>query len=266
MKLRIKICLLALSAVALFSACSSQATTTDPIDMDAAKAVALDDAGVSGADVSFTAADLKQDDDLEYYKVNFTADGITYEYDIDALTGTIIERTASDTQKDSPTQSNQSGEQSATQSSGTLISEADAKQAALDHAGVEENQANFLRCKLDWEDGIQIYEVEFYTSDYKEYDYEINALTGEILSYDYDVETSLPSGTGSELTAEQAKELVLNQVPGATDADIWEFNTDIEDGRLEYEGEILHDGVKYEFEIDGYSGTIRSWEVESVQH
>ena len=28
-------------------------------------------------------------------------------------------------------------------------------------------------------------------------------------------------------------------------------------------GEIIYDGTKYEFEIDGYSGTIRNWEAES---
>lgn len=31
---------------------------------------------------------------------------------------------------------------------------------------------------------------------------------------------------------------------------------------VEYEGEILYDGSKYDFTIDGYSGTIREWEVE----
>lgn len=36
-----------------------------------------------------------------------------------------------------------------------------------------------------------------------------------------------------------------------------------DDGRLEYEGTIYYNGVEYEFSIDGYSGAIRSWEVDS---
>ena len=52
------------------------------------------------------------------------------------------------------------------------------------------------------------------------------------------------------------------QVPGAAEGDIREFSTDRDDGRLEYEGEIRYNGVTYEFEIDGYSGAIRSWETD----
>ena len=107
--------------------------------------------------------------------------------------------------------------------------------------------------------------MEFYTQDYKEYDYEIDALTGEVYSYDYDVETYFQSsGSGSEITAEEAKALALAQVPGAAESDIIEFKTDRDDGRIEYEGEILYSGMKYEFEIDAYSGTIRSWEAEKA--
>ena len=107
--------------------------------------------------------------------------------------------------------------------------------------------------------------MEFYTEDYKEYDYEIDALTGEVYSYDYDAETYFQSsGSGSEITEEEAKALALAQVPGATESDIIKFETDRDDGRIEYEGEILYSGMKYEFEIDAYSGTIRSWEAEKA--
>ena len=51
-------------------------------------------------------------------------------------------------------------------------------------------------------------------------------------------------------------------MPGATVDDIRGFETDYDDGRLEYEGRIIYDGIEYEFEIDGYSGAIRSWEAE----
>ena len=59
---------------------------------------------------------------------------------------------------------------SASSSSSGLIGEDAAKNAALKHAGLSANNVTFLRCKLDWDDGRQTYDVEFYTADYKEYD------------------------------------------------------------------------------------------------
>ena len=66
-----------------------------------------------------------------------------------------------------------------------------------------------------------------------------------------------------EISVEKAKEIALEQVPGATEADILEFRTDQNDGRLEYEVEIYYDQKEYEFEIDGYSGDIRDKDVDS---
>ena len=55
-------------------------------------------------------------------------------------------------------------------------------------------------------------------------------------------------------------------MPGASVNDIWEFEMDMDDGRLEYEGTIYYSNMEYEFTIDGYSGAIRSWEAESIYH
>ncbi len=51
-------------------------------------------------------------------------------------------------------------------------------------------------------------------------------------------------------------------MPGATVANVTEFNRDYENGRLEYEGEIHYNGYEYDFEIDADTGTITKWEVE----
>ena len=117
----------------------------------------------------------------------------------------------------------------------------------------------------NFENGRKIYEVEFYTVDGKEYDYEIDASTGEVVSYDYDAESfAPPASQDNKISAQKAKELALAQVPGASESDIWEFDTDYDDGRIEYEGKIIYDGMEYEFEIDAYSGAFRSWEAEPI--
>ena len=105
--------------------------------------------------------------------------------------------------------------------------------------------------------------MEFYTQNYEEYDYEIDAYTGAIISFDYDAEYySSQQGSSSAITAEQAQQLALAQVPGASESDIRKFKTDHDDGMLLYEGEIIYDGMEYEFEIDAYSGFIREWSAE----
>lgn len=273
-----------------------------------AKNVALENAGLTASQVKFTDVELDDKNGTHYYQVEFTADGKEYEYDIDALTGAIIEsklpagaqaqqntvsnnNTAGNTTPDtntagsSNTNNNTSNNttpdtntvgssntnnntSSGTGTASAALTADQAKDKALAHAGLKANQVTFVKSKLDWDDGRQVYDVEFYTSDYKEYDYEIDASTGEVVSYDFDAEGYAPPATGNgqsgTITADQAKEKALSQVPGATVSDIWEFETDYDDGRLQYEGKIYYNGMEYEFEIDGYSGAIRSWDAESM--
>ena len=275
MKKLIAVCLLA-GLVALAGCNSSQTASASYIGVEAARSAALKDAGESEGD--FTNATLEERDGTVYYDVEFTAGGAKYEYAVDALTGSIIEakREGGDDRKESSASSAASSSQASSESStpkaessqasGTtgLITEEEAASIAKEHAQVTD--CTMLPVKLDRDDGRQVYDVEFFTADGKEYDYEIDAATGEVLSYDYDAErqtSASASGTAS-ITEAEAKALVLAQVPGATEENFLEFKTDYDDGRLEYEGELFYDGMKYEFTVDGYSGTIREWESEKT--
>ena len=65
-----------------------------------------------------------------------------------------------------------------------------AKSIALKDAGV--SGATFVKTKLETEDGVKVYDVEFYKANV-EYDYEIDAITGKILEKDLDIENfSIP--------------------------------------------------------------------------
>lgn len=64
-----------------------------------------------------------------------------------------------------------------------LLSKDAAKKIAFDHAKVKEADAKRLKIDLDYEDGIQVYEIDFVASGF-EYDYDINAKTGEIMKFD----------------------------------------------------------------------------------
>lgn len=151
----------------------------------------------------------------------------------------------------------------------TMISEEDARRIALEHANLTAEQVTFIKSGLDRDNGRVTYDVEFYTSDNKEFDYEIDPYTGEILDYDYDAEyfhQNSDTIEGEEISASKAKEIALAQVPGATENNIHEFESDYDNGKLRYEGKIFYEQAEYEFEIDGQSGTILEWNVEAIHN
>lgn len=145
--------------------------------------------------------------------------------------------------------------------SGRLLSAEDAKAKALAHAGIAADQATFTEVKLDWDDGRQIYEIEFYSGSAK-YEYEIDAAAGEILSYEGKSGTPQAPGAGNIITREKAREIALAKVPGATADHIKKLKLDREDGRQIYEVEIIYNGVEYEIEIDAVTGIIVDYDVD----
>ena len=249
---------------------SASAPAEASITAEDAKAKALAHAGLAETDVTFIKAELDRDDGRLVYDVEFyTADYKEYDYEIDAATGEVVgfdydvEHYAPPAASVQTPSATKAPAAQAPASSGTISAE-DAKAKALAHAGLSSGSVTFIKAELDRDDGRLVYDVEFYTADYKEYDYEIDAATGEVVSYDYDAEDYAPPASSGTISAEDAKALALAQVPGASASDIREFETDRDDGRVEYEGKIVYGGMEYEFEIDGYSGAIRSWEAEPL--
>ena len=57
-----------------------------------------------------------------------------------------------------------------------------AKQAALDYAGVKASEAIFTKAYRDYDDGREVYEIEFYANN-TEYDIDVNARTGRITDF-----------------------------------------------------------------------------------
>ena len=253
------------------------------IGIDAAKAVALEAAGVAEDDAVFSTAGLDKRNGMDYYAVDFTAGGQSYEYDIDAVTGVVIDSSSGGGTAEPPAAGDDDGTASApaaaspspsagqtTGGQAAAVTEEQAREIALNHAGLTASQVTFARADLDRDDGRLVYDVEFYTSDYKEYDYEIDASTGAVLSYDYDAEHySRPSNggstsTGAAISEARAREIALAQVSGAADSNIRKVELDRDDGRLQYEVKIVYNNMEYDFDIDASTGTILSRDVESV--
>ena len=138
-----------------------------------------------------------------------------------------------------------------------------AQEIALAHAGVKAVDATITKSKLDYDDGRQVYEIEWYANGAK-YDYEISVATGEIIDSSYEAKTVVGTGSSATVSEATAKQTALARVSGATEKDIYEWKLDYDDGRPEYEGKIIYGGTEYEFTIDAASGNIIEWDAETL--
>lgn len=257
--------------------------TSTSIDENKAKSIALADAGVQEADTAYLVVKPDYDNGTAVYDVEFyvASTKLEYDYEIDAATGKIrgmdqdIEgytpsstntnpatSTNNNTAANSGSTNNSTATSSGSTSTGTAVDEAKAKSIALSDAGVKEADTAYLKVKLDYDDGVKVYDVEFYAGG-TEYDYEINAATGEIRSMDHDAEGYAPTQTGSAKSEADIQAIALAKVPGATASDL-RMHLDHDDGRQVYEGSIYYNSMEYEFTIDAYSGAILEWDSESI--
>lgn len=92
--------------------------------------------------------------------------------------------------------------------SSDYITEQEAKELALKNAGLAEEEVQFRKARLDYDDNRAQYDIEFLVGN-EEYDYDIDATTGEILSMDRDIEDWAPSAQTNQETAS-------SQAPAAT--------------------------------------------------
>ena len=152
----------------------SQTTTTKKITKAKAKSIALKHAGVSASKATFVKAKLDYEDGRRVYEIEFYSGNTEYDYEILASNGKIISYDKDIENYEIPRKNT---------SSSTYIGKAKAKSIALKDAGVSASSATFTKTKLDYEDGIRVYEIEFYTNS-AEYEYEINAKTGKIRDMD----------------------------------------------------------------------------------
>ena len=251
----------AVTGAVIESSTSPLQANGDGLDEARAAEIALQHAGVTESDTSYLLVRPDFEDGIQVYDVEFYVPSAAreYDYEIDASTGE-IRSFDQDAEGYAPQPSAGSGTSAGT----AAIGEDKARQIALDHAGVAEADTGYLSVKLDFDDGVQVYDVEFYVpATASEYDYEIDAATGEIRSFDQDAEGWQPGTGGTAKTEQEIRDIALAKVPGATSQEI-RLSLDQDDGKLLYEGKIVHDGMEYEFEIDAYSGAILEWEADSV--
>ena len=172
------------------------------------------------------------------------------------------------------------------------IGEAEAKAAAVAHAGVKEAEITRYEVEMDYERGTMVYEIEFHHNG-REYDYDIDAVTGEVLWSESERDDDYrpakqPQNSQNEQPKEQPQDQHNSQQQskpalaeeghigkeaakaaalahaGLSESQVSRMKCELdrEDGRVVYEIEFKCDGMEYEYEIDASSGSVLKYDKE----
>lgn len=145
------------------------------------------------------------------------------------------------------------------------ISEQRAKEIALDKAGLDASSVTFSKVRLERDDGVRQYDIEFW-KDGVEYSAEIRASDGYLLSWDVDREHAQdknPDVADGDIGVEQAKQIALDKAGlAAADVTFTQTSYEIDDGVRIYDIEFRQGRVEYSAEIRAADGYILSWDVD----
>jgi uncharacterized membrane protein YkoI len=233
----------------------------DQITKDRAESIALSDAGVSRDSIAYIWTEYDRERGKTSYDVEFmTKDFLEYDYDIDAVSGSIIK---SDREAEYeffraiPERDRKEN-----------VSLEQAKSIALRHAGKEADEVRIIKESTDRDDGLVSYDIEFYsTDDGNKFEYEISAYTGEVISFETDFNNRYSGSergeTKERITWDSARSLALSKA-GVKESEVrgFELELDYDDGILVYEGSFNVGWTEYDFEINASTGSFVSWSVE----
>lgn len=233
------------------------------ISADEAKRIALEHArlhaGLSESEVWDLEVERDVERGVEVYDVSFETEEYDYDYDINAVTGEIVR---ADKERDRNNKSSQPAKTTAatTAQSTDYIGEEAAKKAAFDHAELSESDVWELKCNLEREDGVMVYDISFETEGY-DYDYEINATSGEIVKHEKERDNTNVSPSAADANGyigyDRAKEIALEHAGLTADGvSKLEAELDSERAKVVYDVSFDANGYEYDYEIDASTGEI----------
>ena len=237
------------------------------IGREAAIKAAFEKAGfpeLTANDVERLLVKLDREDGRVEYEIDFIFNGMEYEVDILASDGSILdfekEPADEDDYRDDDDDDNDD-DVKVDVNSGDYISKDEAVALALAHAQLSADDIKGLRVKLERDDGKVQYEIEFYSAS-TEYDYDIDATSGAILNFDRDAEyVSLPDPSYPEestLISKESAKLAAFEHAGVNEADVYDFEIELENKRgvSKYEIEFKCGEYEFEYDIDATDGSV----------
>ena len=144
------------------------------------------------------------------------------------------------------------------------IGEAKAKEIAFKRAGITADQAKFVTCQFDYDDGVAVYEVEFFF-DKAEYSCDVNAKTGKVIKFEIDtLGVNVPDADANYIGKAKAKQIAFEHA-GVSESKAKKVKVefDFDDGVAKYDVEFHADKVDYDYEINALNGKIIKAEREN---
>ncbi len=141
-----------------------------------------------------------------------------------------------------------------------------AKEIAMQHAGIQAHNAQFIKVEQEVDNGVAEYEIEFFC-DNKKFDYTINADSGKIIGHKHKMvhhnSTHHQSSHHMAMDNQKATEIALRHANLAHNQ-VHRLNCyqEMEDGRSIYSVKFWKDYTEYEYEIDAQTGEILEFEIE----
>lgn len=219
------------------------------ISMQKAEEIALKDAQVNKDRVVFDDKELDKDDKKAVYEFEFKADGVEYDYKIDAVTGNIIKK-----------EIDMKNILKEHQKKSKYLTIKEVEEIAIKDIKANRDRIILTDVDFDYDDNKAIYELEFKV-DSVEYEYDIDAVTGKILKKKIDDDYSNHKDTNTVnnniMTMQKAEDIVLKDAKVNRSRVVFEDRElDSDDNRMVYEFEFKADGVEYEYKIDAVTGVI----------
>ncbi len=206
------------------------------------------DANIQPEDAENIHIEFERENGRFVYDVDFTANGRSYDYTIDPNSGIVLEREseqipgqpagAAQQPIREETAANTLPDETNTPSGQRLIAVADARSIALRQAGLSADEVTFTLTRLDHENGVLVYEIEFFVAGSAEYEYDIDALNGTILD-------------------EEVESLVINGqpvVPGIDDIDDGDDADDVNDDDFDDDVNDTHDDDDFDDDAEDIDG------------
>ena len=191
------------------------------VSPDEAIDIALKHAGVSREDaVMFGAPSLDEEKGKAHYDVEFGYNGFEYDYEVAVADGSVL-KAEKEAEKVKESLSAKPEVPVSKDNNNGYISVEAAKQKALADAGVNAEDAVFLKAYYESDDLVPHYDVKFEANGY-EYEYEVKASDGAVLEKDVDKErrpVNNAPASDDYISADKAKSLAYEHA-GVKAADV----------------------------------------------
>lgn len=215
------------------------ASTSKYISIDIVKDIVFKHAKVENKNIVNLEIEYDYENGNMIYDVEFDCNNIEYDYEVDAVSGKILESEIENKNKDSNNNNN------------TYLSKDKIKEITLKKANVSKYYDYDIEFKF--KGGTPIYEVEFET-DSAEYDIKINAKNGNIIKYEV---KNKKVDTSKFISKDKAKNIVLND---AKVTEYYDYEIELDDNEYEISFETRE--YEYEYKLDARTGKILEKDID----